>query len=278
MKNLNLFILSMAVIVSIGTYNTFGCEKYVDFSDQDTTNSDIDISDIDFSKVNSCMKKLEINGKTFSVTTEDMLKYRVLRFFYLYNIESDKDDNNIWNEFTRDVEIAKENNDNSMLEIFSEIKDYLLDQIFPSTNTIDKLSERVNELEKQNISHYSSFRSVLKIDNKKFNVSKNIINKYPVLQEFVNKDPFSERYTFEQCKGMTKELQNSIDEFEKNGTYAEADKVKELFLEIRGAIESAVRKLTPDNANQAHEMNEYIRDVLSTEIMERMKTVFDNNK
>lgn len=89
--------------------------------------------DIDLSHVNNCTKKICINGKIFNVSTEDMLKYRVLEFFDVYKthqLESYQYDNNyiknIENEFIQDLKVARTHNDKNIMHIFYEIRKYIL--------------------------------------------------------------------------------------------------------------------------------------------------------
>ena len=271
MKNLKLFVLSICFITSIGIYNTFGEEK------------DIYISDIDLSNINMGMKTININGKSFKVTSEDIMKYRVLRFFYKNDIQQTVQDyNTILEELQSDLKIAQENNDinnSNLISIFAEIRDY----VFEKSGLLNRQSNlEYNTLEptenNSSASFYGQSFHKLRIDGKDFNVRKNIVNKYPILHNFINtKNPFPEWYDFYYCMSMAEELEGNINKFKENGTVVEADSMRDVFLAIRSAIEKAVRVLAMNTNDKTlvHEMNIYIRDILSTDIIEKISFAYN---
>lgn len=296
----------MAITSCFGVNNTF-CMEEDEYNTSDSYDNNL-------GKINSVMKTIRINGKSFQVTPEEMMNYPVLGYFYrnyINQLEADDENNdsnifkdsernlknedkdviNILEKLTIDIKKAQENLEEAQKkkdikkemktkkieEMLCEIKNYIVEKVFPSSESerFKELDQKVEELERNSI---SNLVTVLKIGGKNFNVLKGIVNEYPVLKEFANKNPFSGEYTFQQCRNMTSILQDSITKFEKNGTEDEAEEVKKLFLEIRNAIESAIRKLPTDNPNQAREMNKFVRDVLSTEIIEKINIVFKHNK
>ena len=277
----------MAITSCFAVNNTFCMEE----DESDTSNT----SDDEFyNNITSGMKRIRVNGKLFEVSLEKMMKYRVLRFFDINhtnqleeeekedlfqfaekNLDSEdndpfkepernlkEEDAKIMEELGRDLRIAKSNNDNKMIGILIEIQKHMIQKM---SSDMSKQYEKIQELKRESTNFYMSAFFTLTINGKNFPVHKSIFNKnkYPILSEFISsKNPFHDGYDFNHCVELTEKLKSSIEALQASGTSYEADKLKNIFLEIRSAIENAIRKLKPVNSTEAHEMTEYTRNIL----------------
>ena len=270
MKNLKLLVLSSAIILSIGAYSTFASEWEILDSDYDTNDSDIDISDIDLSKVHSSKVILNINDKKFTTTSKYIEKYPVLGYFSFGNTEI-PDVGVISDELIRDLEVIQkssdDSNDSNLRDIFNEIKYYIVEESgITRPSPLEHVSDQYIAKPFYN---YKEGIPTLTINGKDFSLLKRfVINKYPILKKFMHEqNPFIEgTYTFEDCKNLTNELKENIEIFQNEEESEYTDKIKKIFMEIRSAIEQAIRKLANDpqiNTTERYEMNIYIRDDLT---------------